>query len=459
MHSLTTTFWDDLLEYIEERRVIPIIGPELLSVRVNDQPAPLHAWLAGRLGQKLNVDAGEIPAEGALNHVICRYLQGGGRREEIYPRLRSIMKEAPLAVPLPLKQLASIHDFTLFVSTTFDSLLEEAINQERFAGSSKTQSIIYSPNNVQDLPCEMRKLQAPTVFHLLGRLSATPDYVITEEDTLEFLTAMQSEKRRPELLFDELKNNHLLLIGCAFPDWLARFFIRLTKGGRLSGQRDWQEIVADQTARKDPNLVLFLQNFSYHTRVFAEGNAVEFVDELSRRYAERHPAEARRGKPDAGAPVSAETEMPAGAVFLSYAIEDLPVVQRLRDALTAAGVQVWFDKRELEAGDMYDAKIRRNIKACSLFLPIVSAKTQARLEGYFRLEWRLAAERAMQIAETVPFILPIAIDATGEGDALVPDAFLKSQWSRLTGGEVAPEFAARLIRLVRDYHKRARGPA
>ena len=28
--------WDDLLNYIEERRVIPIIGPELLRVRDRD---------------------------------------------------------------------------------------------------------------------------------------------------------------------------------------------------------------------------------------------------------------------------------------------------------------------------------------------------------------------------------------------------------------------------------------
>lgn len=149
--------------------------------------------------------------------------------------------------------------------------------------------------------------------------------------------------------------------------------------------------------------------------------------------------------------------MPAGSVFLSYASEDLPRVQRLHDVLTGAGVETWFDKRQLEAGDLYDAKIRRNIRACSVFVPIISANTQARAEGYFRLEWRLAAERAMQIADTVPFILPVAIDGTTQGDAMVPDVFRQTHWTRTPEDEIPPELAPRLVRLVRDYYKRERG--
>ena len=34
--------WDDLLNYIEERRVIPIIGPDLLRVTTPGGPRPLY---------------------------------------------------------------------------------------------------------------------------------------------------------------------------------------------------------------------------------------------------------------------------------------------------------------------------------------------------------------------------------------------------------------------------------
>jgi tetratricopeptide (TPR) repeat protein len=139
---------------------------------------------------------------------------------------------------------------------------------------------------------------------------------------------------------------------------------------------------------------------------------------------------------------------PAKAVFLSYASQDAEAAKKICDALRAAGVEVWFDAEGgLEHGDEWDAKIRRQIKECVLFLPIISANTQAREEGYFRIEWELAAQRALGIASGVAFILPIVIDDTREPDALVPDRFRTVQWTRLRGGELTPEVKARFLKL------------
>jgi tetratricopeptide (TPR) repeat protein len=139
---------------------------------------------------------------------------------------------------------------------------------------------------------------------------------------------------------------------------------------------------------------------------------------------------------------------PGKAVFLSYASQDAEAAKRICDALRAAGVEVWFDAEGgLEHGDEWDAKIRRQIKECVLFLPIISANTQAREEGYFRIEWELAAQRALGIASGVAFILPIVIDDTKEPDALVPDRFRTVQWTRLRGGELTPEVKARFLKL------------
>jgi TolB-like protein/Flp pilus assembly protein TadD len=135
-------------------------------------------------------------------------------------------------------------------------------------------------------------------------------------------------------------------------------------------------------------------------------------------------------------------------IFLSYASQDSEAARRIAESLRAAGADVWFDvEGGLETGDEWDAKIRRQIKECALFLPIVSAATQARHEGYFRIEWELAAQRALGIAAGVPFILPVVIDDTREADALVPDRFRAVQWTRLRGGEVTPEAQAKLLKL------------
>jgi tetratricopeptide (TPR) repeat protein len=136
------------------------------------------------------------------------------------------------------------------------------------------------------------------------------------------------------------------------------------------------------------------------------------------------------------------------AVFLSYASQDTEAARRICDALRESGIEVWFDvEGGLEHGDAWDAKIRTQIKECLLFVPIISASTQARQEGYFRIEWELAAERAMGIASGVAFILPVVIDNTSEHAALVPDRFRKVQWTRLPGGVVPAAVKAHLRKL------------
>src|SRR5476649_2849029 len=97
---------------------------------------------------------------------------------------------------------------------------------------------------------------------------------------------------------------------------------------------------------------------------------------------------------------------PNKAVFLSYASQDTEAAQRLCNALRAAGIEVWFDQSELRGGDAWDASIRKQIKSCALFLPVISRTTHDRIEGYFRLEWKLAVDRSHLISADQAFLLP-----------------------------------------------------
>jgi TolB-like protein len=139
---------------------------------------------------------------------------------------------------------------------------------------------------------------------------------------------------------------------------------------------------------------------------------------------------------------------PARAVFLSYASEDAEAARRIADTLRAAGVEVWFDQSELRGGDVWDQRIRRQIRDCALFLPIISSHTQERTEGYFRLEWRLADQRTHLMGRARPFIVPVCVDDTPETEADVPDAFSAVQWTRLHNRDVPPAFVERVLRLL-----------
>jgi hypothetical protein len=447
--ALDDNAWDDLLSFIEERRVIPIVGPELLMVETEDRPRLLYDWVAERLAAKLNIDTRQLPQPYTLNDVVCLFMASRGRREEAYVRLRGVLKDVELKPPAALRQLAAITDFDLFVTTTFDSLLESAINLERFNGATSTDVLAYAPNRVTDLPTERERLARPTVYHLFGKVSASPTYVISDEDLLEYMCALQSEHLAPEKLFYELEHNHLLLIGSSLTNWVARLFLRMAKRQRLSAPRDVGEVVADDHINQDEKLVAFLQQVSVHTRIYR--GAERFVAELYQRWQARHGVGAGAG---AGAASPARflppaREMPEQAVFISYAREDLAAVQQIKAGLEAAGITTWFDIDRLEGGDDYDRKIQRNIARCSYFIPVISRNTERRHEGYFRREWSYALDRARNMADGALFILPVALDGVSAVGATVPERFQALHATALQGGEVTPEFARRLAELTK----------
>ncbi len=143
------------------------------------------------------------------------------------------------------------------------------------------------------------------------------------------------------------------------------------------------------------------------------------------------------------------------AVFLSYTSQDAEVARRICDSLRAAGIEVWFDQSELRGGDAWDAAIKRQIKACALFMPIISRNSHSRVEGYFRLEWKLAVDRSHLIASDRPFLLPVTVDETEEAEARVPDRFRDVQWTRLPGGTSSSEFIAHVKRLLASIEAQA----
>src|SRR5258708_6718097 len=145
------------------------------------------------------------------------------------------------------------------------------------------------------------------------------------------------------------------------------------------------------------------------------------------------------------------------AVFLSYAREDADAARHIADALRAFGVEVWFDMSELRGGDIWDQKIRRQIKECALFMPVISNQSEQRGEGYFRLEWKLAVERTHLLADHKSFLFPVVVDDTSESSASVPEQFLKAQWTHLPGGEPTPQFVEQVKRLLQVPPKSAAG--
>lgn len=442
-------YLDDLLMFIRDGLVIPIIGPELVVVDDGEGGhVPLYDYVARRLAEHFRL-TDRLPERYSLQDVVSAYSQDGRPIENIYPRISSILAERPFSTPPALRKLAGIREFRLFITTTFDSLMVQAVNEARFGGAARTQQMVYAGTRTRggDLEPGWETGSDPIVFHLLGKATSAPNYVATDEDTLEFVYKLQADAPHMHL-FDELTSKHLLILGCAFPDWLARFFIRMAKRTQLSSRRAATELLADSRAAGDRALALFLDNFSYSTRVFP-GTATDFVDLLAERW------QAKYGAPAAAVPApptivgdGAGEEMPKGAVLISYASQDRAAAERLRTGLEQV-TDVWLDRDDLVAGDDYDLKIRRSISKCSLFVPVLSRSAAGRLEGYFRGEWKQALSRRNQMADELPFIVPVIVDDLPINADNIPDAFWACHATPLLGGETTPEFLTQVAAQVR----------
>lgn len=438
-------FWEDLLVFIDEGKVIPVIGEAVVTFGPDNQN--LYGWLAKRLAEKLQVPPDSLPATPTLNDVVCRHLLRGGARNVIYCRLQRLLRDECPEPGTALRELASISAFNFFLTTTFDPLLENALNAERYGGQPLTQTLSFFPEAaLKDMPVRKSALSRATVYHLLGRVSPCPDYVVWEEDVLEFVCALHQHLPVMEKLARDLKEHHLLVIGLNFSDWLVRFFLRITRQSRLSESRGNMEVLAvERAAAGSESMVLFFGAESRNIHVI-ECDPSEFVLELNRRWREKHPVmEGERGE----FPPPPEPEMPVGAIFMSYAREDEEAARRLKAGLERHGCLVWYDRERLKPGGNWHNNLEDEVKGrCSLFLSVISRTTEGAPAGYFHQERNWAAEWQAMFSEGEEFYVPVVIDDSSLVTKREPRSFRNVQCTHLPGGEVTAEFGKQMRQLM-----------
>jgi hypothetical protein len=441
--------WERLLDEIHDGGVVPVVGPEVLRTEIDGRPVRLLDHVASLLRGSLRVE-GDVPEGSSLAAVAAAFLARQGDPGDLHFEIHELVAKTPWPVPDALRLLAAIEDFDLYISTTIDRLLKRALDETRFGGEDKTREIAYSNlSRVDDLPEESQAEDtAPTVFQVFGRASIAPVYAVTEEDVLEFAHRLQDPDRQPPVLFQRLRDRHLLFIGCNLPDWLTRFLLRCTKGERFFVDRNVREVFADDVSLRDAAFVQFLER--RRARMYREGDAVRFVQELHQRWRARFTAPR---KSETGTRTTPPPPFKAGAVFVSYAREDVAVATAFTAALDAAKVDVWIDQRSLEPGDAFKAKILRNIEQCSFFVPVISRHTADPGRRFFWLEWRKAMEEAQMRPVGFPFLLPIVVDDTSPNAQHVPEPFRGLETKVFPGGTPSPEFVETLRQRLRDLRR------
>jgi hypothetical protein len=401
---MNATDWQDLLYAIEEGKVVPIVGRDLLIVDTEEGPQPFHRVVASRLAGELGVRTELLPSEFDMNDVACAHKDVLKNPADLNRAVNRILRTLVFEPPEPLKLLGEIQPFQLFISTTVDTQLEDALAQVR--GCRPATASFPPANETLDFDEAAMKTQGSFVFHILGQASASSDFAVTEGQMLEQMHLFMTADGRPQKLIAKLQKSHLLIIGVSFPGWLARFLLRVSRNRPLWEGRQITEVFADMGSLQT-DFADFLAHFSsQQSHIYAGGSPVDFVRELHSRWFDLHP----RNKPDQV--VNAPSDWTPGCVFISYASEDRESAFKLADELTRAKLQVWIDRR-LTAGDDYNARIRYHIKESSAFVAVLSKHTnnESGPARYYGKEWYEACEVNKGFTgQDRRFLFPVVVD-------------------------------------------------
>jgi hypothetical protein len=451
-------FWDVLLTKIEEGRVIPVIGPELVQMTSLQTVEPLETLIARRLADETGISQQGDDGKVSLHDVVAR-AHRADPQEDYHAAVHRILKSIEPLTPAPLRALARITDFKLYVTLTFDSSVSRALDEERDLVSSAHRHIGYAPNLRRvDLPSPIAQLDEPYVYALFGKSCSAPEFVISDEDVIEWVTALQDPDNRPVNLFDALRTHHILFLGCALPDWLLRLFLRMTREGRVSATRP-SETLIDSAIPDQQRLVAFLDHFSPKTTIL-DTDPASFAQELEQRWQRRKeqtPRALSQNRP---------ADLKAGGVFLSYASENIEAARTLHASLSGRQIDTWFDASRLQSGASYDKIIERNIGLCGLFIILLSKTTQERLvhwqvtensspetKPYFLAEWELALARERLFEGSIE-IWPLTLDHTDPSSAVFPAGLRKRTWEPAPGEAQIEQFTTRAKQVVRDHRKK-----
>jgi hypothetical protein len=412
--------WDELLDFITDRQLTPILGKEMYKFKQDDLLMPVDEYLSRQiLGLNNVTDQAALTLTQAVNYLVN---EKKVKTMDIIRKLKLMIKEINFEFPL-LSQFLSITDINYYINTAvYNNVLENNLTTIRKQTATSINFSINEPFSDCD---DLDKLRVPFVFNVFGSLLNTVDPALSEEDMLEYTGHFKEKIKNATNIINALKNKNLLFLGCDFPDWMVRFILRLLSNEPM---HDWGSkrtiIVVNDMSDVRKKQYEFLKNYDVVTY---DGNTKDFVEELSSRWKQKNPS-------------SVKNKM----IFLSYTVKDKDAVENLKKAIEGINnVTCWYDNREIVPGDDFKTEIAKNIKSADLFIPLISANSLMHKDGYVQLEW-FTADNVNTFRKidgnTGKYLMPVVIDDTNPYDNNVPKYFSELSIGKVPAGNPGEEF-------------------
>lgn len=418
--------WDELLDFISDRQLTPILGKEMYKFKQDDALVPVDEYLSNQILSQYNVNGySNLSLTQAVNFLVK---EKQVKTMDIIRKLKTLIKDINFEFPL-LSAFLSITDLNYYINTAvYNNVLENNIAAKR---SQSPTSINFSINEPFSDCDDLDRLKNPFVFNVFGSLLNTVDPALSEEDMLEYTGYFKEKIKNAANIINALKNKNLLFLGCAFPDWMVRFILRLLSNEPMHewGTKRTIMVVNDISDIRNTQYE-FLKNYDVVTY---RGNTNDFIKELSRRWKQKNPAAVKNK-----------------TIFLSYTGKDKEAVENLKKAIEEINnVTCWYDNREITPGDDFKTEIAKNIKSADLFIPLISTNSLLHKDGYVQLEWGTAdnVNTFRKIDGNLrKYLMPVVIDDTNPYDNNVPKYFSELSIGKVPQGNPGEEF----IKQVRE---------
>ena len=406
---------DDIIDQIKLGKVIPIIGYDLLFNEFDNDGGQDFLKRLIEVHARNNPPA--LPPDSNMSgyELINSYYHSLDDNETFKIKLSRTIQDQRFKwnlIPESYRKIVSIKHFKLFLNATFTNTLELAINSYRAKGSSEQeikssyQTFSYHPTEPEDLPNAapnprfQLNFDNPVIYNLFGiHDEQSSEYVLTDADYMELIYDLIINKNENFINLLSYLNGggYLLFLGCNFPDWFFRFFIRICVGNRLDFAPIQRKSLIDRLA--DPSRSVFI---SYYKIKSLDIDCNHLLDEIYRKLS------AEPGTP------SLLQSSGNNNVFISYCRNDEQVAKDIAQQFDEKYIEYFWDKNNLRTGNNLNKEITDAIDKCCVFLPVVSSSIGAS-SPYVWMEWKYAVD-------TKKLIWPVFKEFVVQ-DMLLPDAF------------------------------------
>ncbi|MEO8148072.1 MAG: toll/interleukin-1 receptor domain-containing protein [Bacteroidia bacterium] len=425
--------WESFKYNVSTNNVIPILGNDLSVIRLsksnisqtknydailksgtdegNHIRINLYKFLAIKLWG-IHGKGEPINSLSNFNSIVLQLLSKGITPDDLKNAIKNetIKLTDEQIVQEPLRKIIKIKGFENFVTVNIDNFLERAFEAE---GKKVNGSINFSIQDSKSDSDEKNDRALPNIFNLMGNIK-WGKFAASDEESLEYLYMLKNDStNKNKALFDMLDGKILLFIGCNFPDWFMRFFIRIIANERYTYSNRTKYVASDHILM-DKDLMDFLEgnktsiipigNNNSGSENLQIENSIVFLDEIFNQCGQN------------GESVVADLHY-EGFVFLSYCRDDAATAEKIKNEFERNGIKVFFDVDSLKTGIEYDKILKNAIEECNYFIALISKNSIGDKDRYaYGTEWN----HAIAFDNKRNYIRPYIIDDTLPVDMSIP---------------------------------------